>query len=337
MFFAVSETVGVKYLKAEDVGGSIFVHTFGAYFGIAMSKTLAPDTRHARKPGSEKEGAVYHSDLFSIFGTIVLWLYWPSFNASLKVGDQRHRAVINTYYSLSACTVVTFALATLFNKKQRLDMVLIQNATLAGGVAVGASANFLIQPWAAQVLGAVAALVSVFGYVSLQPYLQRTLKLHDTCGVHNLHGMPGVLGAIAGIAATTTISSDSYFNTLYQVYPAMAPKNASDPELLRLQSLGFDVSPGDGRTRREQALFQLAALATTIGIAIVGGVFTGFILKLQFCFPPEDCDEDLFEDSIHWQVNPGAPETSTSGRNYATLEHDQEVRQRQHVPPDPQT
>lgn len=72
-----------------------------------------------------------HSHLFPVSfrscslwtGTIILWLYWPSFNGSPASGDQRHRVVINTYYSLSACVVVTFAFSTLLSKEGKIDMV----------------------------------------------------------------------------------------------------------------------------------------------------------------------------------------------------------------------
>jgi hypothetical protein len=49
------------------MGDSIFVHTFGAYFGLAVSGVLY--NKHAVKaPASDKQGPVYHSDLFSMIG-----------------------------------------------------------------------------------------------------------------------------------------------------------------------------------------------------------------------------------------------------------------------------
>ena len=39
-----------------------------------------------------------------------------------------------------------------------------QNATLAGGVAIGAVADMLVQPYASLIIGSVAGGLSVFGY-----------------------------------------------------------------------------------------------------------------------------------------------------------------------------
>ena len=60
-------------------------------------------------------------------------------------------------------------------------MVSIQNATLAGGVAVGTSANFAVQPFGAILIGMAAGVISVYGYVVIQPKLAE-LGLDDTCG-----------------------------------------------------------------------------------------------------------------------------------------------------------
>ena len=37
--FGLNEVIGVEHLHAVDMGGSMFVHTYGAYFGLAVSCT----------------------------------------------------------------------------------------------------------------------------------------------------------------------------------------------------------------------------------------------------------------------------------------------------------
>lgn len=63
IFFAVNEAVILEFLHISDVGGSIVVHLFGAYFGLAVAFVI-------RKSGDEhpKESATKTSDLFSMAG-----------------------------------------------------------------------------------------------------------------------------------------------------------------------------------------------------------------------------------------------------------------------------
>ena len=56
-------------------------------------------------------------------GTVFLWMFWPSFNSALAPGDDQHRAVLNTYFALAACCVVTFAVSSLVDRHGKFDMV----------------------------------------------------------------------------------------------------------------------------------------------------------------------------------------------------------------------
>ncbi|XP_020646267.3 ammonium transporter Rh type A [Pogona vitticeps] len=197
--FACNEHLVVEVLKATDVGASMTIHAFGAYFGLAVARVLY---RPGLSKGHENEGSVYHSDLFAMIGTLFLWLFWPSFNSAIaEKGEPQQRAIINTYLSLAASTLTAFAFSVLMEPRGKLDMVHIQNATLAGGVAVGSCADLNILPLGAMIIGSIAGIVSVAGFKYLTPRLASVLKIQDTCGVHNLHGLPGILGGIASIIA----------------------------------------------------------------------------------------------------------------------------------------
>lgn len=68
---------------ALDVGGSITIHAFGAYYGLAAALVLAPVHAGAAHP---KNGASYVSDMTAMIGTIFLFIFWPSFNGALASG-----------------------------------------------------------------------------------------------------------------------------------------------------------------------------------------------------------------------------------------------------------
>ncbi|XP_035233326.1 ammonium transporter Rh type A-like [Stegodyphus dumicola] len=293
--FACNEQLGIRIYKAADIGGSIFLHTFGAYFGLAVSYMLY------RKEflGQPKEGSNYNSDIFAMIGTIFLWMFWPSFNSVMAVGDERHRSVINTYVAMLSCCVTTFAISSLIDGEGRLNMVHIQNATLAGGVAVGSTANMRIHPFGAMIIGSLAAIISTVGYKVLTPYLSKKLYIHDTCGVNNLHGMPGVLAGLVSAVVASMASEANYGVSLYHLYPARSPLiNSTD--LSRLQLILGGIEPGDNWSEASQAYAQLEALATTISIAVSGGIITGYIIRSPSFDPPKTLQ--LYDDTDYWEV-----------------------------------
>jgi len=105
-----------------------------------------------------------------------------------------------------------------------LDMEVVLNATLAGGVAIGTSCDMFASPAVALIIGSLAGIVSAFGFLKLGPYLQEKIGLHDTCGVHNLHGIPGIMGAICGSIAVG-VSESTYENNrviLEHQFPELA-------------------------------------------------------------------------------------------------------------------
>ncbi|XP_037989223.1 ammonium transporter Rh type A [Motacilla alba alba] len=271
--FACNEHLVTKVFKATDVGASMTIHAFGAYFGLAAAFVLY-------RPGltnkHDNDESTYHSDMFAMIGTLFLWLFWPSFNSA--IAEAQVTAIINTYYSLAACTIVTFALSSLVDKRGKFSMVLIQNATLAGGVAVGTCADLEIHPFSAMFIGVIAGIVSVLGFQFLTPVMASKLKIQDTCGVHNLHGLPGIVGGIAGIVVTAIKTETRNHHVLT---PAM----------------------------------QAAALGSTLAIAIVGGALTGAILKIPFL--GQVSDQNCFDDSAYWEVpeEETVPEIHSSHRD----------------------
>ncbi|CAK6446905.1 unnamed protein product [Pipistrellus nathusii] len=204
--FAGNEHLVAEIFMATDIGASMTIHAFGAYFGLAVAGVLY---RPGLRRGHDNEESVYHSDLFAMIGTLFLWIFWPSFNSAIaEAGNKQYRAMVNTYFSLAACVLTAYAFSSLVEHRGKLDMVHIQNATLAGGVAVGTCADMEIHPYVSMIIGSVAGMVSVLGFKFLTPVFTTKLRIHDTCGVHNLHGLPGVVGGLAGIVAVTLGASD---------------------------------------------------------------------------------------------------------------------------------
>ena len=209
-----------------DSAGSIVIHAFGAYFGLGL--TIALTKKNQRDKAIESDET---SDRFSMLGSMILWIFWPSFCSAIVPEADFEKTVVNTVLALCGATVITYLLSTVF-RKGKPSIADIANASLAGGVAIGATCNLVSAP-TAFLIGIFAGGICVIGYVFIQPLLKKYLKIVDTCGVHNLHGMPGLLGGIIAIFVV--------------------------PDAAKAQIIGI--------------LF-------TVGLALVGGIVAGSIIKI---------------------------------------------------------
>ena len=174
-----------------DTGGSIVIHAFGAIFGLGVVMNMT--TKNEIDLPIESDST---SDRFSLLGSMILWLFWPSFCAALVAPELVPHTAINVILALSGATIATyFASISLRGKISAAD---IANAALAGGVAIGSTCDVASFP-EAFIIGILAGALSTFGFAVLQSKIENMIKGIDTCGVMNLHGMPGILGGIAAV------------------------------------------------------------------------------------------------------------------------------------------
>ena len=71
IFYSVNHAIGSRFLQAVDAGGSVFVHTFGAYFGLALARVLY----NRKAVAHERETSRYTSDHFAMLGESIIKMY----------------------------------------------------------------------------------------------------------------------------------------------------------------------------------------------------------------------------------------------------------------------
>uniref|UniRef100_A0A8C5PSB3 Ammonium transporter AmtB-like domain-containing protein n=1 Tax=Leptobrachium leishanense TaxID=445787 RepID=A0A8C5PSB3_9ANUR len=287
--FVMNNWIITKYFHIIDIGGTVSIHVFSCYFGLGVARIFYHPELSLGHP---KEKTTPNSDLMSLVGTVFLWIFWPSFNSvAATVGNAQHRAVLNTFLALSASTLTTFALSSLLNKKGQISLVHLQNATLAGGVAVAITADMIIKPAGAFGLGCLAAIACILGFQYSSPFLARRLKIQDQCGIHNLHGLPGIIGTLGSIIFILSGLVDS--SNLKHNGELFHDNSFHDNTVLKVW--------GTGQTwdARDQALHQAAAFGVTFGVSLLGGLITGLLLKVPCVVHPSH--EFYFDDKPFFQ------------------------------------
>ncbi|NWR51561.1 RHL protein, partial [Regulus satrapa] len=263
IIFYVSRCINRTVLQVPQQLSLMHVHLFGAYFGLAVASRFPEPP-----PGLDKNRSTPKSELFSMLGTVFVWVFWPSFNSILA--DSKEEAVLNTYFALAVSAVAAFMLSALTSKDGKFRMAHVHGAVLAGGVTLSYTAGSIQQPWIAMILGLLASGVASLGSHCLQRCLNPALKLQDTSGVHFTFGLPAVLGAVATVVLGVV---EEGINTQWN----------------NLSSLGYLI------------FVNLGAFCQTISTALITGLITGLILNIKLLKAVHV--SKYFDDQFYWEVS----------------------------------
>jgi ammonium transporter, Amt family len=195
-------------LGMQDFAGSTVVHYQGALAALAGALLLGPRIGRFGPDGRARPIAG-HNVPYAVLGTIILWFGWFGFNPGSTLGVLSGDKI--GYFAYIATTTNLAAAAgglggilvswVFVHRKPDLSMLL--NGVLAALVAITAACGF-VAPWAAVLIGFVAAAVAVLGIS-----LVERMRIDDPIGAVAVHGMAGVWGTLAtGLFAVPSLANN---------------------------------------------------------------------------------------------------------------------------------
>ena len=268
-------------LKIIDTGGGLYIHTFGALFGIAIYIVLFRSKKKRARLSAYNRANItnYLSNITCFVGVLFILNYLPSFNSGLALSDDgRYRAAINTYFSIIGSIVMSFIITGfIYNGKFIYEYILF--GSFSGGIIISTCCSVCLDHWAALLIGMLCGLICIILFKYLNE-LFLELGYYDIYNIIIVHGIPGILGAFISSMFLSDLDHrvDNYYNILLK-----------DME----------------RTNRAQAGIQIAAIFITCAISFVGGITVGFLIKVSRCGKIKEYfdDNEFFYGKLDGEFN----------------------------------
>lgn len=194
-----------------DFAGSGVVHTVGGIAGLMGAMIVGPRIGKFGKDGSIN-AIPGHNISLAVLGMFILWFGWYGFNPGSTLAlsggfaDVAARVAVTTTLSAAAGAVT----ATLASKaiSGKYDMGFVVNGALGGLVGITAP-TATVEPWAAIVIGSVAALIVMAGVRLLDQ-----LRIDDPVGAVSVHGFAGIWGVLSvGLFSSKDLLASAYGST----------------------------------------------------------------------------------------------------------------------------
>ena len=173
-----------------DFAGSGVVHAVGGVAALAGAIVLGPRIGKYGPDGKPRTLAA-HNIPMAMLGTFILLFGWFGFNAASTFAATDVRfAVVAANTALAAAFGATAAMFWVMRRMGKPDPGMMANGMLAGLVAITAPCAF-VQPWAAAVIGIIAAVIVVESCM----FFERK-GIDDPVGAISVHGVCGIFGVL---------------------------------------------------------------------------------------------------------------------------------------------
>ena len=253
---------------------------------------------------SRNLGSDYNSNIYALFGSLILLSYWPSFNTSLIVVNEelRNKGIINTYFALLGSIIGTFCISPICNRG-KIKIKDILNSVFSGGIIVAGCCHIIDQFWPSILLGAICGGITTF-LCNFLSDLFSEMGYHDTSEIFFYHGIPGFLG---GIITTifVGVSKDISDSNMEKIKSHIG--NLLNNNFHFNYTINYTNSTGNGIDISKYAGFHFIVIIITIVIALCGGIIAGITIKFCNCKTAERyfTDYEFFEpndtEAFHWE------------------------------------
>jgi Amt family ammonium transporter len=184
----------LRRMGALDFAGGAVVHVTAGFAALAFAMVIGARKGYGKMP-MEPSAIPY-----TVLGAGLLWMGWFGFNggSALAANGLAVHAAMTTNTSAAAAALVWMFLSWRDDKPSVLGIV---TGAVVGLVAITPAAGY-VEPWAAIIIGGVAASISYYAI----KFRQRT-RLDESLDVFACHGLGGTTGALlTGLFATTAVN-----------------------------------------------------------------------------------------------------------------------------------
>lgn len=204
-----------------DFAGGIVIHTSAGLGSLAAALVLG------RRKNFGPDIMVPHNIPLAVIGATLLWIGWFGFNAgsALASGSLAANTLLVTHIGSSTSALVWIVLS--WKRSGKPSTTAAINGAIAGLAGVTPAAGF-ISAQNSFFLGIVLGLASYYAILLLKEHW----KVDDALDVSSVHGVTGIIGALAiGVIASTLINPAGPDGLLF-----------GNPIQLAVQALGVAVA-----------------------------------------------------------------------------------------------